>query len=156
MDHMHQTEIDNITKAKQSIGRFVHSLYNGRHNMTRVGSSMIWCDVMRYSQQYCQRKKFIGVSNHLIHTENTRAESTAPPIKYAYAFFYTTVNIWYGTHLSRHLNYWSLRCSWSTACRRCSNYIFFLALTPGLIGLGKGNCEKRRETFVLGFWCRLY
>ena len=24
------------------------------------------------------------------------------------------------------LNYWSLRCSWSIVCRRCSNYIFIL------------------------------
>ena len=43
------------------------------------------------------------------------------------------------------LNCWSLRCSWSIACRRCSNYIFILDLTPGFNGLGKGNC-KTRET----------
>ena len=44
----------------------------------------------------------------------------------------------------------SLRCSWSIACRRCSNYIFILDLTPGFVGLGKGNCKTRQETFK--FW----
>ena len=42
---------------------------------------------------------------------------------------------------------WSLRCSWSIACRRCSNYIFILNLTPGFNKLHKDNCKTRRETF---------
>ena len=53
-------------------------------------------------------------------------------------------------HLSRHWNCWSLRCSWSIACRHCSNYIFILDLTPGFNGLGKGNGKMRWETFK--FW----
>ena len=40
--------------------------------------------------------------------------------------------------------------SWIIPCRRCSNYIFILNLTPGFDGLGKDNCEMRRETFK--FW----
>ena len=47
-------------------------------------------------------------------------------------------------------NCWSLRCSWSIAYRRCSNYIFILDLTPGFSGLGKGNGQTKRETFK--FW----
>ena len=47
------------------------------------------------------------------------------------------------------------RCSWSTACRRCSNYIFILNLTRGLNGLGKGNYKTRRETFTLWDLVRL-
>ena len=47
-------------------------------------------------------------------------------------------------------NCWSLRCSWSIACRRCSNYIFIHALTPGFNGLCKDNYRTRRETFQ--FW----
>ena len=43
-----------------------------------------------------------------------------------------------------------LRCSWSIACRHCSNYIFILDLTPGLNGLGKDNYKTRWETFR--FW----
>ena len=39
---------------------------------------------------------------------------------------------------------------WSIACRRCSNYIFILDLTPGFIGLGKDNYKTRRETFKFG------
>ena len=36
------------------------------------------------------------------------------------------------------------------ACRRCSNYIFILNLTPGFIGLGKDNCKTRREAARFG------
>ena len=43
-------------------------------------------------------------------------------------------------------NCWSLRCSWSIACRRCSNYIFILDLIPGINSLGKDNCKARRES----------
>ena len=50
-------------------------------------------------------------------------------------------------HFSRQLNCWSLRCSWSIACRRCSNYIFILHLTLGFNILRKNNCKLRRETF---------
>ena len=53
----------------------------------------------------------------------------------------------YKTHPSRQYNCRSLRCSWSIACRRCSNYIFILDLTPGFIGLGEDNSTTRRETF---------
>ena len=48
------------------------------------------------------------------------------------------------------LNCWSLRCSWSITCRRCSNHIFILDLTPGFNGLGKDICKTRRESFK--FW----
>ena len=56
----------------------------------------------------------------------------------------------YKSHFSRQLNCWSLRCSWSIACRRCSNYIFILNLTSGFNGLSKDNYKTRRETFK--FW----
>ena len=39
---------------------------------------------------------------------------------------------------------------WSIICRRCSNHIFILDLTPGFNGLDKDNCKTRRETFK--FW----
>ena len=48
------------------------------------------------------------------------------------------------------LHCWSLRCSWSIACRRCSNYIFILNLTPGFNRLGKDNYKIRREAYK--FW----
>ena len=53
----------------------------------------------------------------------------------------------YKMHFSRQLNCWSLRCIWSIACRRCSNYIFILDLTPAFNGLGKDNDKMRQETF---------
>ena len=40
---------------------------------------------------------------------------------------------------------WSLRCSWSIACQRCSNYISILELTLGFNGLGRDNCKTRRH-----------
>ena len=56
----------------------------------------------------------------------------------------------YKMHLSRQWNCWSLRCSWSIACWRCSNYIFILDLTPGFNGLGKDDYMTRWESFK--FW----
>ena len=53
-------------------------------------------------------------------------------------------------HLSRQLNCRSLRCSWSIACRGCSNYIFILDLTPGFKGLGIDDFKTRWESFR--FW----
>ena len=58
-------------------------------------------------------------------------------------------------HFSRQLNCWSLRCSWSIACRRCSNYIFILHLTLGFNILRKDNCKPRRETVKFGDLVRL-
>ena len=49
------------------------------------------------------------------------------------------------------MNCWSLRCSWSIACRRCSNYIFIPDSTPDFSGLGKDNLEdEQRNIWVLG------
>ena len=56
-------------------------------------------------------------------------------------------SLWYKTHFGKQLDCWSLRCSWSIVCRRCSNYIFILNLTPGFNGLGKGNYKMRRDAF---------
>ena len=47
-------------------------------------------------------------------------------------------------YLGWQQNCWSLRCGWGMACRRCSNYILILELTPGLNGLGKDNCKTRQ------------
>ena len=41
----------------------------------------------------------------------------------------------------------SLRCSWSIACRRCSNYIFILDLTSSFKGFGKDSRKTLRESF---------
>ena len=65
------------------------------------------------------------------------------------------LSLWYKWHLSRQYNCWSLRCSWSIANRRCSNYIFILHFTPGFNGLGKDNYKTRRDTFMFRDWMRL-
>ena len=41
------------------------------------------------------------------------------------------------------------------ACRRCSNYIFILDLTPGFNGWGKDDCKTRRKSFKFGDLVRL-
>ena len=46
---------------------------------------------------------------------------------------------------------WSFRCSWSIACRRCSNYIFIFYLTPWF----QGNCKTMWETFKFSDLVRL-
>ena len=43
-----------------------------------------------------------------------------------------------------------VRCSWSVACWRCSNYIIIPNLTHGFNELGKDNFKARGETFM--FW----
>ena len=53
-------------------------------------------------------------------------------------------------HFSRQLNCWKIRCSWSIACRRCSNYIFIFHLTLGFNILRKDNCKPRWE--ISKFW----
>ena len=82
--------------------------------------------------------------NHHFHFRSCSAQKI-----HIYIYIYRQVsNI--RRNFSRQLNCWSLRCSWSIACRRCSNYIFILNLTPGFNGLGKDNYKMRREAFK--FW----
>ena len=52
-----------------------------------------------------------------------------------------TLNI-SGTLVNKIVDHYTLY-----ACRRCSNYIFILDLTPGFNALGKDNCKMRREIF---------
>ena len=59
------------------------------------------------------------------------------------------------THFSTQLNCWSIRCNWSIACRRCSNYIFILDLTPGFNILRKDNWKPRRKAFKVWDLVRL-
>ena len=53
------------------------------------------------------------------------------------------------THLSSKITLLMTQM-WSIACRRCSNYIFILNLTPDFNRLGQNNWKTRRETFM--FW----
>ena len=92
----------------------------------------------------------------LVNTETVRHSS---PYIILYVFSvssYLPSSLQYKSHLCMQLNCWSLRCSWSIACRHCSNYIFILHLTPGLNLLRKDNCKPSREAFELWIWCILY
>ena len=65
----------------------------------------------------------------------------------------TVSNLWYKRHPSRQQTCWSLRCSWSIACRRCSNYIFILGLTTvntwlQCIGQRQLQDETRNNMFL--------
>ena len=83
--------------------------------------------------------KLSGFSTRWV-TLQFKTESKVHTVKYLY----------YKTHLGGQLNCWSLRCSWSIACRRCSNYIFILNLIHGFNRMDKDNCKTGRET--LKFW----
>ena len=48
-----------------------------------------------------------------------------------------------------------LRCSWSIPCRRCSNYIFILDLTPVFDGLAKTTARRDENHLSLVIWCVL-
>ena len=73
-------------------------------------------------------------------------------ISCSYPIDIATISHWtsYKMLLSIQYNCWSLRCSCSIACWRCSNYIFILDLTPGCNGLGRGNWKSRWGSFK--FW----
>ena len=55
-------------------------------------------------------------------------------------------NLWYKSHLRGQWNCRSLRCSWSIACRRCSNHIHILDLIHGFNRLGKDNFKAVWES----------
>ena len=63
--------------------------------------------------------------------------------------------LWYMSHLSRQLNCWSLRCSWSIACRRCSNYIFISTSHRASIDWTKTTARRYENQLSLGIWCAL-
>ena len=65
-------------------------------------------------------------------------------------------NLWYKLHLSWQWTCWSLICSWSIACRLCSNYIFILNVTPGFNGLDKTTARQDEEHLSFWTWCALY
>ena len=50
-------------------------------------------------------------------------------------------------HPNRQYICQSLRCSWSIACRRCSNYIFILNLTAGFKGFRKDSRKAVQGSF---------
>ena len=58
---------------------------------------------------------------------------------------------------SRQLNCWSLRCSWSIACRCCSNYVSILHPTLGFnIICAKTTASWGKKHLCLGIWCAIY
>ena len=61
----------------------------------------------------------------------------------------------YKSRLSRQWNCWPFWSCWSIACRRSSNYIFILDLTPGFNILHKDNWKARWETFKFSVLVRV-
>ena len=61
-----------------------------------------------------------------------------------------TVRLLIQAHLSKQYNCWSLKSSWSIACRRRTNHILILDLTHGFSGLNKDNYKTRQE--ICKFW----
>ena len=80
--------------------------------------------------------------NELINQESTHINKT----RTMWSCFVPS-SLYHKMRLCRQLNCWSIICSWSIACRRCSNYIFILHLSPGFNMLHKDNCKPIREAF---------
>ena len=63
-------------------------------------------------------------------------------------------NLWYKPRICRQWDCWSFRCSCSTACRRCPNYIFILDFNTWLQWIGQRQLQDEiRNIWVLWFWC---
>ena len=80
---------------------------------------------------------------------------TSYVLSYYCTVCYTPSYLQYKAHFSRQKDCWSLRCSWSSACRHCSNYIFIFDLTSGFNWLARDKWKTRRETFKFGDMCGL-
>ena len=80
------------------------------------------------------------------------------PSEFVYSQTSNKTHVWVRiqSKLKGRWNCWSFRCSWSNACRSCSNCIFIHASTPAFNGLGKDNFKARRETWNFGIRCDLY
>ena len=72
-----------------------------------------------------------------------------------FKFGYSQSNLKNYLHLSRQYTCWSFRCSWSSADRRCSNYIFILDLTPGL-NWAKTAARRDEKPLNIAIWWALY
>ena len=72
------------------------------------------------------------------------------PHSWYYLADYRQISIKSRTLVSNITLFRMLRCNWSIACLRCSNYIFIIESTLGFNILRKDNCMTRRET--VKFW----
>ena len=112
-----------------------------------VQSSKTWCHIQYYSDwgrtsetPYTTLPPCFGVSL-------VRMDENWP--RYNTAMLYCETSSISRTSVGNE-NCWLLRCNWSIACRRCSNYILNLRPGPGFNILCKDNCKMRQETFK--FW----
>ena len=129
------------------------------HICSTMGRWVIKCNItaeLRYTELLRIWLLYVGSDNWLIGTRHLTEQSVN-----------TLTEIIMNTDLLHHqlysnglmqkrrigVNSW---CSRSIACRRCSNYIFILDLTPGFDILHKDNCKMTREAFKFGIWCVWY
>ena len=96
----------------------------------RAFGSGLWLNWVRYINQL----------SPINHTSSAKNKGRA-------VFVWAPSSLLYKAHLSRQWNCWSLRCSWSIAYRRCSNYNFILSLTPLFNGSSRDNDKARPKSF---------
>ena len=144
-------QLPNCMISLHYMGHTIHFLIGRRcQNWWLMAIHQYVCVHIKYQQ--CFVKVFLWLtlwhfSLHIYFTIPVLSDMTnMPDVVLTYRQVY---NIRYN-HFIRQLNCWSLRCSWSIACRHCSNYIFILDLTPGFNTLRKDNCKPRPEAFK--FW----
>ena len=137
----------------------IHKLYHNSANVSgafvkqqkTVSSYLLWVYLLNGHIS-------IHIINYFLFQNRPYAYSSAARIWHTKGGVVLPWNIWYKSDLSisRRCHLWSLRCSWSIACRRYSNLIFILDITPGFNWLAKMYCKNRRETFKFWIWCDLY
>ena len=70
----------------------------------------------------------------------------------SFAFCKVPSNLQYKPHIITQKCFWSLRCSWSIAYRRCSNYIFILDFTTWFQWIGQRQLQdETRSIWVVEF-----
>ena len=128
-----------------------------KNTVEEIESIMNTCAEQSSSSWVCILEKSLAIAHDFWNTNSWgwTPFRTGAHDGFSMSLSYVPSSLLYKTHLSRQYNWWSLRWSWSIACRRCSNYIFILNLTAGFNGLIKDNCKMRWETFMFVDWVRL-
>ena len=135
------------TKAnKQAIILYIHTYTNihiqfrctyfkGHTVMIYIGRNVDWSGHLLPLSKHRMETILVPVIGHCISCHHTsHSGHTVKPLSL------------YKPHLNRQQKCWSLRCSWSIACRCCSNYIFILDLTSGFKRLHKANYKTETRT----------
>ena len=115
------------------VAHVIENLPHGRKRYVSPTKAIPWLLIIWYKIYNKARNHLICIHSQVKHLVNNKS------LFKQLIICVVVSNPLYDKHLLRQWNCWSLRCSWSIACRRCSNYIFILDLTHGFNEMGKDN-----------------